>query len=79
MTATERTEQIDRITIRWDTSKAEKELCETYQIGLMSTEPHPTPNRAANGETLADWARWMKMMKNYATLAKAIRAFEARR
>lgn len=27
-----------------------------------------------SGETLYDWAKWMKQMKNYATLARVIRA-----
>lgn len=52
---------------------AERELCETAQIGLLASKPHPHPYRAAQGETLYDWARWMKEMKNYTTLAAAIR------
>lgn len=52
----------------------DRELCETYQIGLLASKPHPHPSMARDGKTLADWAQWMLEAKNYATLAKVIRA-----
>jgi hypothetical protein len=53
---------------------ADKQLCETAQIGLLASKPHPHPYRASQGETLYDWAKWMLEMKNYSTLARVIRA-----
>ena len=53
--------------------RADQQLCETAQIGLLSSKPHPNAYRASQGETLADWARWMKAAKNWKTLANTLR------
>lgn len=52
----------------------DKELCESTNLASFAGKPHPTPTRAANGETLADWMNWMREWKNYGTLARVIRA-----
>ena len=51
---------------------ADRELCETTNLNTLHG-PHPTPYRAALGETLADWARWMFETRHYGTLAATIR------
>lgn len=56
-------------------AEVDRQLCETAQIGLLSDKPHPHPFRAANGETLADWARFMIEHKNWKSLARVIRHY----
>lgn len=53
--------------------EADKQLCLSTDLSPLAGKPHPTPARAERGETLADWARWMRDEKYYATLAAVIR------
>lgn len=53
--------------------KADRELCETFDLNALSHLDHPTPERAACGETMADWARWMRANKYWNKLAATIR------
>lgn len=56
---------------------ADKEYCNMamlYNLGTLSGLPHPTPYRAAQGESLACWARWMFDNGHYSTLASTLRA-----
>jgi len=55
---------------------AEKAYCEDVlvrQMGSLLSLPHPHPYRASQGETLADWARWMAETRHWSTLAATLK------
>ena len=52
---------------------ADRELCQAAPLGKLAGKPHPTPDRAARGETLADWARWMRDNGYHKALAVVLR------
>lgn len=54
-------------------AEADRKLCESFPIGRLASKPHPHAYRAAQGETLYDWAKWMIENKLFKTLANVIR------
>lgn len=59
---------------------AKQAATEAYCVDILATRlpalhalPHPTPARAAQGETLAMWARWMFDNRYFETLANTLR------
>lgn len=62
-----------RLTKKRAEEAADMELCLTADLSIFTAEPHPTPDRAAQGETRRQWAEWMKANGYYKTLARAIR------
>lgn len=53
--------------------QADENFCRSFQIGSLSSKPHPHAGRAADGETLTDWARFMIQGRYFKTLAATIR------
>lgn len=51
---------------------AMRDFCLAFDLASLNHLPHPTPARAAQGETLADWSRWMRDNRYWKNLYAAI-------